>query len=222
MPVRTLRNFIDGEWVEPQGSGALDVENPSTGGTIARVPLSSAADLDAAVAAARAAFPAWSATPVDRRVAPLFRLAALIGDNRETIARLIAEENGKSLPDARAEVDRTLENVETACGMPVLQQGDKLVGSAPGIDGEVLRLPIGVFAMIAPFNFPAMVPFWFIPYALATGNTFVVKPSELVPCTRLKTPFGKPQRSMSSVRRCIVQGTSSDGLATKVFPVARA
>jgi len=183
MPIRELRNYVDGAWNEPAGRDVLDVENPSTGGTIARVPLSSAADLDAAVAAARAAFPAWSTTPVDKRVAPLFRLAALIRDNRETLARQITEENGKSLPDARAEVDRTLENVETACGMPILQQGDKLIGAAPGIDGEVVRLPIGVFAMIAPFNFPAMVPFWFIPYAVATGNTFVVKPSEQVPCT---------------------------------------
>ncbi|HYS04360.1 MAG TPA: CoA-acylating methylmalonate-semialdehyde dehydrogenase [Candidatus Dormibacteraeota bacterium] len=183
MPIRELRNYVDGAWNEPAGRDLLDVENPSTGGTIARVPLSSAADLDAAVAAARAAFPAWSTTPVDKRVAPLFRLAALIRDNRETLARQITEENGKSLPDARAEVDRTLENVETACGMPILQQGDKLIGAAPGIDGEVVRLPIGVFAMIAPFNFPAMVPFWFIPYAVATGNTFVVKPSEQVPCT---------------------------------------
>src|SRR6267378_1326730 len=160
MPVRILRNYVNGEWIDPAACDALDVENPSTGGTIARVPLSRAADLDAAVAAARGAFPAWSTTPVDKRVAPLFRLAALIRDNRETLARQITEENGKSLPDARAEVDRTLENVETACGMP-----------------------IGVFAMIAPFNFPAMVPFWFIPYAVATGNTFVVKPSEQVPCT---------------------------------------
>jgi malonate-semialdehyde dehydrogenase (acetylating)/methylmalonate-semialdehyde dehydrogenase len=183
MPIRELRNYVDGAWNEPAGRDLLDVENPSTGGTIARVPLSSAADLDAAVAAARAAFPGWSTTPVDKRVAPLFRLAALIRDNRETLARQITEENGKSLPDARAEVDRTLENVETACGMPILQQGDKLIGAAPGIDGEVVRLPIGVFAMIAPFNFPAMVPFWFIPYAVATGNTFVVKPSEQVPCT---------------------------------------
>ena len=183
MPVRSLRNYIDGEWVEPKGCEWLDVENPSTGEIIARVPLSRPGDLDTAVAAARAAFPGWSGTPVDKRVAPLFVLAGLIRDNRETLTRLITEENGKSLPDARAEIDRTLENVETACGMPVMQQGDKLVGAAPGIDGEVVRLPIGVFGMIAPFNFPAMVPFWFVPYALATGNTFVLKPSELVPCT---------------------------------------
>jgi malonate-semialdehyde dehydrogenase (acetylating)/methylmalonate-semialdehyde dehydrogenase len=183
MTVRRLRNFIDGRWVEPQGCGWLGVENPSTGETIAEVPLSRASDVRAAVTAARSAFDAWSATPADKRVAPLFKLAGLLRDERESLARLISEENGKSLPDARAEMDRTLENVENACGMPVLQQGDKLVGAAPGIDGEVLRLPLGVYAMIAPFNFPAMVPFWFLPYALATGNTFVLKPSELVPCT---------------------------------------
>jgi malonate-semialdehyde dehydrogenase (acetylating)/methylmalonate-semialdehyde dehydrogenase len=183
MTARRLSNFIDGSWVEPAGCDWLEVENPSTGETIAAVPLSRPPDVQSAVAAARAAFPAWAATPADKRVAPLFRLAALLRDERESIARLICEENGKSLPDARAELDRTLENVETACGMPVLQQGDKLVGAAPGIDGEVLRLPIGVFGMIAPFNFPAMVPFWFLPYALATGNTFVLKPSEQVPCT---------------------------------------
>lgn len=183
MPVRKLRNYVDGEWIEPERCDWLDVENPSTGAILARVPLSTRAEAEAAIAAAGAAFPAWSATPADRRVAPLFRLAGMIRENREAVARSIVEENGKSLPDARAEVDRTLENVEVACGMPVLQQGDKLVGASAGIDGEVLRLPVGVFAMIAPFNFPAMVPFWFIPYALASGNTFIVKPSEQVPGT---------------------------------------
>ncbi len=183
MTVRKLRNYINGEWSEPRGCKWLDVENPSTGETIAQVPMSSKEDTDNAIAVAKAAFPAWSRTPVDKRVAPLFRLATKIRDNHETIAHSIAEEMGKSLVDARAEVDRVLENVETACGMPIMQQGDKLVGAAPGIDGEVIRLPIGVFAMIAPFNFPAMVPFWFLPYALATGNTYVVKPSKQVPCT---------------------------------------
>jgi len=181
--VKSLRNYIDGAWSEPAGNAWLEVENPATGGVIARMPLSGTGDVDAAVRAARAAFPGWAATPADRRVAPLFRLAGLIRERRETLVRTLVEENGKSLPDARAEIDRTLENVETACGMPIMQQGDKLVGAAPGIDAEVLRLPIGVFAMIAPFNFPAMVPFWFLPYAVATGNTFVVKPSELAPIT---------------------------------------
>ena len=183
MAIRKLHNYVRGEWYEPRGARWLDVENPSTGGIIAQVPLSSAEDTNAAIAAARTAFPGWATTPVDKRVAPLFKLAGMIRDNRELLARSITEENGKSLADARAEVDRTLENVETSCGMPVLQQGDKLIGAAPGIDGEVIRLPMGVFAMIAPFNFPGMVPFWFIPYALATGNTYVVKPSKQVPCT---------------------------------------
>jgi len=183
MAIRKLRNYVRGEWYEPRGARWLDVENPSTGEIIAQVPLSSAEDTNAAIAAARTAFPGWASTPVDKRVAPLFKLAGMIRDNREILARSITEENGKSLADARAEVDRTLENVETSCGMPVLQQGDKLIGAAPGIDGEVIRLPMGVFAMIAPFNFPGMVPFWFIPYALATGNTYVVKPSKQVPCT---------------------------------------
>ncbi|HYV86425.1 MAG TPA: CoA-acylating methylmalonate-semialdehyde dehydrogenase [Patescibacteria group bacterium] len=189
MAVPRLRNYIGGSWVEPAGSAWLEVENPATGATIAEVTLSGAADVAAAVAAARAAFPSWSATPADRRVAPLFRLASMIREHRETLVRTLVEENGKSLPDGRAEIDRTLENVETACGMPVMQQGETLLGVAPGIDGEVMRVPIGVFAMIAPFNFPAMVPFWFLPYAVATGNTFVVKPSELVPRT-LQTLVG--------------------------------
>src|SRR5207344_2079985 len=107
----------------------------------------------------------------------------ILEKNEEKICRVLVEEMGKSLPDARAEMKRAFENIEVACGMPVLQQGDKLVGGSFDIDGEVLRLPIGVFAMISPFNFPAMVPFWFLPYAIATGNTFVVKPSELVPGT---------------------------------------
>lgn len=183
MTMRRLRNYINGEWIDPETTSYLNVENPSTGGVIAQLPLSTAAEADRAIAAAKAAFPAWAATPVSKRVEPIFKLAALIRENEETLARLIAEEMGKSLPDARAEIKRTLENTEVACGMPILQQGDKVIGCASGIDGEVIRLPVGVFAMIAPFNFPAMVPFWFIPYALATGNTYVVKPSEQVPCT---------------------------------------
>ncbi|HET6455171.1 MAG TPA: CoA-acylating methylmalonate-semialdehyde dehydrogenase [Armatimonadota bacterium] len=188
--MRTLKNYINGQWVEPENDGWLDVENPSTEEVIARVPLSTMNAANEAISAAKEAFPAWAATPVSRRVEPLFKLAALIRNNEETLARMIAEEMGKSLPDARAEIKRALENTEVACGMPILQQGDKVIGCAEGIDGEVIRVPLGVFAMIAPFNFPAMVPFWFIPYALATGNTYVCKPSEQVPCTmQLLTEF---------------------------------
>jgi len=181
--VRTLRNHVNGEWIEPSGIEWLDVENPSTTEIVAHVPLGGRAEAEAAIAAAKAAFPAWAATPADGRTAPLFRLRDLLLRHAEEISRLISMEMGKSLPDARAEMKRAVENVEVACGMPVLQQGDKLVGAAPGIDGEVLRLPVGVFAMVPPFNFPGMVPFWFLPYALAAGDTYVVKPSEQVPCT---------------------------------------
>ncbi|MHC4176784.1 MAG: CoA-acylating methylmalonate-semialdehyde dehydrogenase [Planctomycetota bacterium] len=181
MPIRQLKNYVDDQWIDPESHGSLDVENPSTGEPIGRVPLSTAAEVDGAVAAARAAFPDWSATPVARRCELLFRLADLLRRNTEELTRLITEENGKSLPDSRAEVKRAVENTEVACGMPVLQQGDKLIGGAVDIDGEVLRMPLGPFGMIAPFNFPLMVPFWFFPYALATGNTYVVKPSEQVP-----------------------------------------
>ncbi len=182
-PVRKLRNYIDGEWVNPPAVEWLDVENPSTTETIAQVPLCGKSETEAAISAAKSAFTDWAMAPADHRTAPLFRLRELLVRYREEISRLIAEEMGKSVPDARAEMQRAVENVEAACGMPILQQGDKLLNAAAGIDGEVLRLPVGVFAMIPPFNFPGMVPFWFLPYALATGNTYIVKPSEQVPCT---------------------------------------
>lgn len=183
MSVPVLRNYLDGAWVSPAVDGWLDVENPATGETLARCPLGGAQAVAEAVAAAVRAFPGWRDTPASRRVQPLFRLAASLRECEEELAVILTREMGKSLGDARAELKRTFENVETACGMPVLQMGDKLVGCAEGIDGEVLRLPLGVFAMSCPFNFPAMVPFWFLPYVLAAGNTFVLKPSEQVPMT---------------------------------------
>ena len=178
-----VQNYINGQWAEAEADGRLDIENPSTGETIGSLPLSTAAEVDRAVGAARAAFPEWSRTPVVRRVPYLYALRHLLIENEEEISRVLVAEMGKSLPDARAEMKRTVQNVEVACGMPMLQQGDKMIGSAAGIDGEMLRLPVGVFGAITPFNFPAMAPFWFIPYAIATGNTFVLKPSEQVPLT---------------------------------------
>ncbi len=183
MDLKTVRNYIDGSWTEASDSRYLEVENPSTGQAIARTPLSPAHEVDRTVQAAARAFAQWSRTPVSRRVQPLHRLAALLRQHEDEIARQLVQEMGKSLPDAYAEMKRIFENIEVACGMPIMQMGDKLLGSAQGIDGEVLRLPMGVFAMIAPFNFPGMVPFWFLPYALATGNTFIVKASEQVPLT---------------------------------------
>ena len=178
-----IKNYINGKWREAENTGCLDVDNPSTGEIIARVPLSTEAETNRAIEAAQAAFPAWSRTPVARRVLYLHELLHILRSKEEEISRTLVEEMGKSLPDARAEMKRVFENTEVACAMPVLQQGDKLIGSSFDIDGEVLRLPLGVFGIIAPFNFPAMVPFWFIPYAIATGNTCVHKTSKQVPCT---------------------------------------
>lgn len=183
MDCPSLKNYVNGRWTEAENGGLLPVENPSTGETIARVPLSTAQETNRAIEAAAAAYPAWSRTPGARRVQYLFALLERLRAKEEELARSISEENGKSLPDARAEMKRLLENCEVACGTPVLQQGDTLVGASPDIDGAVIRLPLGVFAMIAPFNFPGMVPFWFIPYALAVGNTYVIKPSEQTPLT---------------------------------------
>lgn len=183
MATRVLQNYINGQWVEAEAQSYLAVENPSTGEAIAEVPLSTPAEADRAIEAAHTAFAGWKDTPVARRVSYLYALEKLVHDNQEKLTRSVTEEMGKSLVDADAEVKRLIENIQTACGMPVLQQGDKAIGVSVGMDGEVLRLPLGVFTMFAPFNFPAMVPFWFLPYAIATGNTYVLKPSKQVPCT---------------------------------------
>lgn len=183
MDSQPLKNYVAGRWVDAERTGVLPVDNPSNGAVLAHVPLSTRAEADRAIEAAAAAFPAWSRASASRRAEVMFRLLERLRAEEENLARLIAQENGKSLPDARAEMKRLIENCEVACGMPVLQQGDKLIGASEGIDGEVLRVPLGVFAMAAPFNFPGMVPFWFLPYALASGNTFVLKPSEQVPLT---------------------------------------
>ena len=183
--VALMKNYIGGKWVEAEATGTVEITNPSTGEVIGEVPLSTKAETDRAIAAAAHAFKTWGKTPVARRVAPLFKLAQMLRDDEDKIARVLTRENGKSLTDARAEMKRVFENIEVACGMPVMQQGDKLIGGSFDIDGEVIRLPMGVFGMIAPFNFPAMVPFWFIPYAIAAGNTFVLKTSKQVPMTML-------------------------------------
>ncbi len=181
--VQLMKNYVDGKWVDPENSGYLNVENPSTGEILAKVPLSTTEEINRAIDSAARAYPGWSNTPVARRVRYLFELNELLRVNEDKLARTLVAEMGKSMPDSIAEFKRVYENIEVAAGMPVLQQGDKIIGTSFDIDGEVLRLPMGVFAMIAPFNFPAMVPFWFLPYALATGNTFIIKASKQVPMT---------------------------------------
>ncbi len=180
--VRTLPNYVGGRWVAAKATETQEVRNPATDELLAYTPLSGAEDVDAAVQAALAAFPAWRRTPPQERVRPLFRLQALLEKNREELARLVVTEMGKTLDDARGEVQRAIDNVQTACGVPTLMMGYGLEdGAARGIDEEVVYQPLGVFAAITPFNFPVMIAFWFWPYAVATGNTYVLKPSEQDP-----------------------------------------
>jgi malonate-semialdehyde dehydrogenase (acetylating)/methylmalonate-semialdehyde dehydrogenase len=165
-------------------SGELDVINPATGAVLARVPLSGRADLDSAVAAARAALPEWRAVSVIARARKLFQLRERLEARSEDLARSVTTEMGKTIGDARAEVARMIEMVEAACAVPTTMQGRILEDVSRNIDAETVRQPVGVCAAIVPFNFPAMVPFWFLPFAIACGNTFVLKPSEQVPMTQ--------------------------------------
>ena len=182
--VPVLSNFIGGMWVDARASGTVDVFNPATGAVIAKTPLSTRGDVDAAVAAAKAAFPAWRATPVAERARTMFAFKSRLEEHFEELARIVTTEHGKTLDEARGSVRRGIECVEVACGMPSLMVGSGLEDIARGIDCNVHRQPLGVFGAIAPFNFPAMVPLWFLPFAVATGNTFVLKPSELVPLSQ--------------------------------------
>jgi malonate-semialdehyde dehydrogenase (acetylating) / methylmalonate-semialdehyde dehydrogenase len=181
---RVLDNYIGGRWTAASGDEQLDVTNPATGDVLARVPLSSAADLDAAVAAARAALPEWRAVSTIERARKLFALRQGLDARREELARSVTVEMGKTIGDARAEVARMIEMVEAACAIPTTMQGRVLEDVSRNVDAETVRQPVGVCAAIVPFNFPAMVPFWFLPFAIGCGNTFVLKPSEQVPLTQ--------------------------------------
>ncbi len=182
---RLLNNYVAGTWQPAaHATDELDVINPATGETIARVPLSGAADVDAAVAAARAALPEWRAVSTIARAQKLFELRERLVARKEDLARSVTTEMGKTIADARAEVARMIEMVEAATAIPTTMQGRILEDVSRGIDAATIRQPVGVCAAIVPFNFPAMVPFWFLPFAIACGNTFVLKPSEQVPLTQ--------------------------------------
>jgi malonate-semialdehyde dehydrogenase (acetylating)/methylmalonate-semialdehyde dehydrogenase len=178
-----ILNYINNEWVEPDVEGYADVLNPATGEVIARTPLCGPAEVDAAAQAAADAFPGWRQTPAQDRIQYLFKLRDLLIENHDLIGETITNECGKTFGEAKAEMVRAIENVEVACGIPMLMKGEISEDIAPGIDEIMLRQPVGVCATIAPFNFPGMIPFWFLPYALATGNTYLIKPSEKVPMT---------------------------------------
>src|SRR6202020_2673946 len=157
--------------------------NPATAEVLGRVPISDAAEVTRAIDAAQAAYPEWRRTPAEDRIQPLFKLKMLLEEHMDDFARTITQENGKTLAEAKAEMRRSIENVEVACGIPMMMQGYNLEDVARGIDEMMIRQPLGVTAAIVPFNFPGMIAFWYLPYAIATGNTFILKPSERVPLT---------------------------------------
>ena len=181
-----LANFIGGGWTPAGGADELPVRNPATGDTLARVPLSRDEEVDTAAQRAAAAFHGWRRTPVTERVQPLFRLKTLLEEEHEDIARTLTMECGKTLAESIGEMRRGIENVEVACGMPSLMQGYNSEDVAAGIDETMIRQPLGPVAAITPFNFPGMIPLWFLPYAIACGNPFILKPSEKVPLTAQK------------------------------------
>ena len=181
-----LKNYINGEWVESKSPRVLDVVNPATQKTIATVPMSTRRELEAAVNAAKEAFPEWRRTPPLSRVRYLFRLKELMEERFEELSRIQTMEHGKTIDESRGETRRGIEMVEVATGIPSLMMGYNLEDVAGGIDEYVVYQPLGVFCHIAPFNFPFMVPLWFSPFALATGNTFVVKPSPRDPISQVK------------------------------------
>jgi malonate-semialdehyde dehydrogenase (acetylating) / methylmalonate-semialdehyde dehydrogenase len=176
-------NYIGGEWRRPLSGAGLEVFNPATAEVLGVSPEGGSADVDAAVTAAAAAWPDWRATPPADRIQFLFRFKQALEEHFDEIARLITLENGKTLAEAKGELRRGVENVEVACGIPTLMQGYNLEDVARGIDELMFRQPLGVVAAITPFNFPAMIPLWFLPYAIACGNTFILKPSDRVPLT---------------------------------------
>ena len=179
----TLMNYVGGRWQAPSATETIPVRNPATGDVLADAPLSTGADVQAAVQAAADAWPAWRRMPPGDRIQPLFRLKALLDTQFQEIARVVTQECGKTLAEAEGELKRGIENVEVAAGIPSLMMGSNLEDIASGIDEFMIRQPVGVVGIITPFNFPGMIPLWFLPYAVACGNTVVLKPSEKTPLT---------------------------------------
>ncbi|HKJ44015.1 MAG TPA: CoA-acylating methylmalonate-semialdehyde dehydrogenase, partial [Sunxiuqinia sp.] len=186
--MEVLKNYINGGWVPSSESKTVDVVNPANQEILAKVPYGekTVQDVEQTVSAAANAFQEWRNTPVMKRVQPLYKLKQLLESHADEIARLITLECGKSLAESKGELQRAIENVETACAAPTLMQSEFSEDIASGIDEFMIRQPVGICACISPFNFPGMIPFWFLPYAIATGNSFILKPSEKVPLTMMK------------------------------------
>lgn len=219
---KSLPNYINGQWRSSSATEYLEVFNPATQEVLVKVPSSPASEVDQAAQAAADAFVSWRRTPPTERVQYLFKLKNLLEEHFDDLARTITLECGKTLAESKGEMRRAIENVEVACGIPILMQGSNLEDVAGGIDEMMIRQPIGVAAVIAPFNFPAMIPFWFLPYAIACGNTYIVKPSEKVPLTmqlvfRLLEQTGLPKGVVN-----LVNGTKQVVDAIVDHPTIRA
>jgi malonate-semialdehyde dehydrogenase (acetylating) / methylmalonate-semialdehyde dehydrogenase len=220
--MQKILNFINGEWVDPKVKEYFDVINPATGELITRTPLCGFGEVDSAAKAAVAAFPDWRRTPVQDRIQYLFKLRDLLKANLDEISRTITNEAGKTFEESKAEMVRAIENVEVACGMPMMSKGEIVEDIAPGLDEIMFRQPVGVCATIAPFNFPGMIPFWYLPYAIAAGNTYIVKPSEKVPMTmqlifKLIEQIGLPKGIVN-----LVNGAKESVDAILEHPIIRA
>jgi len=184
MVIKNLMNYIDGEWVESQSKELLEVRNPATDEVIAHVPLSTAEEVGETARAAQEAFQDWRETTPYTRARYMFRLKNLMEERFEDLAQIIVREHGKIIDEARGEIRRGIENVEVAAGVPSLMMGYNMEDVSQGIDEDCVYQPVGVFCCVTPFNFPSMVPLWFLPYAVACGNTYIVKPSELCPMSQ--------------------------------------
>ncbi len=202
--MQKILNFINGEWSEPNAAEYIDVVNPATGDLLAQTPVCRPDDVNAAAKAGYEALPGWRQTPAQERIQYLFKLHDKMITNLDEISRTITNECGKTFEEAKAEMVRAIENVEIACGIPMMAKGEISEDIAPGIDEFMVRQPVGVCATICPFNFPGMIPFWYLPYAIACGNTYIIKPSEKVPMTmqfifRLIEEIGLPKGVINMV-----------------------
>lgn len=217
-----LLNFYGGEWHFSKTEQYLEVVNPATAKVLALVPLTPKDEVDEAVQAAQVAFESWRRTPPTERIQYLFKLKYLLEEHLDDLSRTITIECGKTFEESRAEMRRAIENVEVAIGIPVMMQGYNSEDIASGIDEILIRQPIGVCAAICPFNFPGMIPFWFMPYALACGNTYIIKPSEKVPITLQKIFHLFEQAGFPKGVVNLVNGTKETVDALLDHPLVRA
>lgn len=184
--IPVIRNYVNGEWVASKSTKTLDIVNPATTEVMARVPMSTKEEVEEAIRYAKEAYEEWRETPPLTRARYMFTLKNFMEEHFEEVSQVLTKEHGKTMDESRGEIRRAIECVEHAAGIPTLMMGYNLEAIAPGLDEECILQPLGVFACLPPSNFPGMIPFWFLPYAVACGNTYIVKPSSEVPLTMNK------------------------------------